>query len=90
MTVEPFRRGGEEGGEDTKPEFPPELETDATMAEARPIVLRLGEAGGAVVLVVELRRHNRRLRPLAVELMLTESESRTRSGVRNCAVCDSG
>jgi hypothetical protein len=39
------------------------------------------------VLVVELRRHSRLLRPLAVEEMLTESGSRTRSGERNC---DSG
>jgi len=36
------------------------------------------------LVVVEPRRHRRRLRPLAVEAMLTESESRTRSGERYC------
>ena len=48
------------------------------------MVLRLGEGAALelVVVVVELRRHRRRLRPLAVEAMLTESESLTRSGVR--------
>lgn len=53
------------------------------------MVLRLGE-GAALelfVVVVEFRRHRRRLRPLAVEAMLTESESLTRSGER---YCDSG
>jgi hypothetical protein len=68
--------------------LPPELDTDATSAEARPAVLRLGEGAGLeLVVVVELRRHRRRLRPLAVEAMLTESESLTRSGER---YCDSG
>src|ERR1700761_4160353 len=38
---------------------------------------------GEDVLVVELRRHRRRLRPLAVDEMLTASESRTRLGERN-------
>ena len=38
---------------------------------------------GEVVLVVELRRHRRRLRALVVDEMLTESESRTRAGERN-------
>jgi hypothetical protein len=85
--VEPLRRGGEGG--DALPWVPLDWETDATSAEARPIVLRLGEAGGAGALV-ELRRHNRRLRPLAVEVMLIESESRTPSGERNCVVRDSG
>jgi hypothetical protein len=83
LTTEPFRRGGEVGGNAVK--LPPELDTDATSADARPVVLRLGE-GTALELVVELRRHRRRLRPLAVEAMLTESES-LRSGVR---YCDSG
>ena len=90
LIVEPLRRGGEDGGEDAPPGVPPEWDTDATSAEASATVLRLGEAGAAAVLVVELRRHSRRLRPLAVEVMLIESESRTRSGVRNCAVCKSG
>ena len=81
--MEPFRRGGEAGGEAVR--LPPELETDATSADARPMVLRLGEGAamlGVLELVVELRRHRRRLRPLAVEAMLTESESLTRSGER--------
>ncbi len=86
LTVEPFRRGGEAGGDAVK--LPPELDTDATSADARPVVLRLGEGAaamlGVLLLVVELRRHRRRLRPLAVEAMLTESESLTRSGVRYC------
>ena len=84
LTTEPFRRGGEAGGDAVKP--PPELDTDATIADARPMVLRLGEGAamlGVLELAVELRRHRRRLRPLAVEAMLTESESLTRSGVRN-------
>jgi hypothetical protein len=84
LTMEPFRRGGEEGGDAVL--LTPELDTDATSADARPVVLRLGE-GTALELVVELRLHRRRLRPLAVEAMLTESESLTRSGVR---YCDSG
>ena len=92
LTVEPLRRGGERGGEDElrgdELGIPPEWDTDATSAEARPVVLRFGD-GCAALLVVELRRHSRRLRPLAVEAMLTESESRTRSGERNCA-WDSG
>jgi hypothetical protein len=79
LTMEPFRRGGEAGGDAVW--LPPELDTDATSADARPMVLRLGE-GALFVVVVELRRHRRRLRPLAVEAMLTESESLTRSGVR--------
>jgi hypothetical protein len=84
LTVEPFpaeplRRGGDAGRDATR--LPPELDTEATRADARPAVLRLGE-GGAALLAVELRRHRRRLRPLAVEAMLTESESRTRSGER--------
>jgi hypothetical protein len=90
LIMEPFRRGGEAGGEAVK--LPPELDTDATSADARPVVLRLGEGADTmveglepVVVVVELRRHRRRLRPLAVEVMLTESESRTRSGERYCA-----
>jgi len=80
--MEPFRRGGEAGGDEVK--LPPELDTDATSADARLMVLRLGEgaAMGVLELVVELRRHRRRLRPLAVEAMLTESESLTRSGER--------
>jgi hypothetical protein len=90
LIVELLRRGGEEGGEDAPPGVPPEWDTDATSAEARPMVLRLGETGAADVLMVELRCQSRRLRPLAVEVMLTESESRTRSGVRNCAVSESG
>jgi hypothetical protein len=82
--MEPFRRGGEAGGDAVRP--PPELDTDATIADARPMVLRLGEgaAMGVLELTVELRRQRRRLRPLAVEAMLTESESLTRSGVRYC------
>ena len=79
LTIEPFRRGGEEGGDAVR--LPPEPDTDATSADARPVVLRLGELE-LVVVVVELRRHRRRLRPLAVEAMLTESESLTRSGER--------
>ena len=92
LMMEPLRRGGEDGGEDAPPEVPPEWDTDATSAAASATVLRRGEGGAAaaVVLVVELRRQSRRLRPLAVEVMLIESESRTRSGVRNCAVCKSG
>lgn len=92
-----LRRGGETGGGD-EPALPwrggepldgvPEPDTDATSADARPMVLGFGDAWG--VLMVELRRHRRRLRPLAVEAMLTESESRTRSGERNCAAGDSG
>lgn len=68
----------------------PEPDTDATSADARPVALRLGEAAAKlevlelVVVAVELRRHKRRLRPLAVEAMLIESESLTRSGVRYC------
>lgn len=86
LTVEPFpaeplRRGGDAGGDATRL-LPPELDTDATRADARPAVLRLGEGGAAELLAVELRRQRRRLRPLAVEAMLTESESRTRSGER--------
>ena len=77
--MEPFRRGGEAGGDAVR--LPPEPDTDATIADARPVVLRLGELE-LVVVVVELRRHRRRLRPLAVEAMLTESESLTRSGER--------
>jgi hypothetical protein len=86
LTTEPFRRGGEAGGDAVRP--PPELDTDATIADARPAVLRLGEGAAMlgvlelVDVVVELRRQRRRLRPLAVEAMLTESESLTRSGVR--------
>jgi hypothetical protein len=76
LTMEPFRRGGEAGGDAVR--LPPEPDTDATSADARPMVLRLGE----LELMVELRRHRRRLRPLAVEAMLTESESLTRSGER--------
>jgi hypothetical protein len=79
LTKEPFRRGGGVGRDAVR--LPPELDTDATSADARPVVLRLGE-GTALELVVELRRHRRRLRPLAVEAMLTESESLTRSGER--------
>lgn len=87
LTMDPFRRGGEEGGDAVW--LLPEPDTDATSADARPVVLRLGEGAALelVVVVVELRRHRRRLRPLAVEAMLTESESLTRSGVR---YCDSG
>jgi hypothetical protein len=91
LTFELWRRGGEVGGEVVKvpwyegaaPELdgPPEPDTDATKADASPSVLRLGDSCG--VLIVELRRHSRSLRPLAVEEMLTESESRTRSGERN-------
>jgi hypothetical protein len=83
--MEPFRRGGEAGGDAVR--LPPELDTDATSADARPVVLRLGEDAamlGVLELVVELRRHRRRLRPLAVEATLTESESLTRSGERYC------
>ena len=97
LGADPLRRGGETGGGD-EPALPwrggepldgvPELDTDATSAEARPTVLGFGDAWA--VLMVELRRHRRRLRPLAVEAMLTESESRTRSGERNCAAGDSG
>ena len=84
--MEPFRRGGEAGKDVAK--FPPEPDTDATSADARPVVLRLGEAVAVLgvvelaVVVVELRRQRRRLRPLAVEAILTESESLTRSGER--------
>jgi hypothetical protein len=39
---------------------------------------------GDELLVVELRRHRRRLRPLAVDEMLAVSESRIRLGERNC------
>ena len=87
LTMDPFRRGGEAGGDAVW--LPPELDTDATSADARPMVLRFGEGAALepVVVVVELRRHRRRLRPLAVEAMLTESESLTRSGER---YCDSG
>jgi hypothetical protein len=80
LTMEPFRRGGEVGGDAVRLP-PPEPDTDATSADARPVVLRLGELE-LVVVVVELRRQRRRLRPLAVEAMLTESESLTRSGER--------
>ena len=87
LTAEPLRRGGEMGGEDElrggELGVPPERDTDATSAEARPVVLRFGD-GCAAELVVELRRQSRRLRPLAVEAMLIESESRTWSGERNC------
>jgi hypothetical protein len=85
--MEPLRRGGEAGGEETIASrregelgAAAEFDTDATMADARPMVLRLGDT--CAVLAVELRRQRRRLRPLAVEEMLTESESRTRSGER--------
>ena len=60
---------------------PPEPDTEATIADASPSVLRLGDP--CDVLIIELRRHSRSLRPLAVEEMLTESESRTRTGERN-------
>jgi hypothetical protein len=83
--MEPFRRGGEEGGDAVR--FVLDLDMDATSADARPVEERPLDAVPALVLVVELRRHRRRLRPLAVEVMLTESESRTLSGERNC---DSG
>jgi hypothetical protein len=63
-------------------DVPPEPDIDDTIAEASPVVLRLGDACGVLV---EPRRHSRRLRPLAVEEMLIESGSRT--GARNC---DSG
>jgi hypothetical protein len=85
LTTEPFRHGGEAGGDAVR--LPPEPDTDATSADARPMVLRLGEGAtmlGVLELAVELRRHRRRLRPLAVEAMLTESESLTRSGERYC------
>ena len=85
--MEPFRRGGEAGGDAVW--LPPELDTDATSADARSVILRLGEGPALelAVVVVERRRHRRRLRPLAVDAMLTESESLTRSGER---YCDSG
>jgi hypothetical protein len=92
LTFEFLRRGGDEGG-DARPvglgegerRAPLELDTEATSADARPVVLRLGDAWA--VLIVELRRQSRRFRPLAVEVMLTESESRTQSGESSC---DSG
>lgn len=62
-------------------EGPPEPDIDATIADASPVAFRLGDACAGVD--VEPRRHSRRLRPLAVEEMLSESESRTRSGERN-------
>ena len=79
LTMEPFRRGGEEGGDTVR--LPPELDTDSTSSHARPVVLRLGKgvAQEPVVVVVEMRRHRRHLRPLIVEAMHTESESLTRS-----------
>ena len=93
LITEPLRWRGEMGGEDElrggELGAPPEWDTDATSAEARPVVLRFEGGCAAVVVVVELRRHSRRLRPLAVEAMLTESESRTWSGERKC-VWDSG
>jgi hypothetical protein len=83
LTFEFLRRGGETGGGEgaTVPELgvPPEPDIDDTIADASPVVLRLGDACGVLV---ELRRHSRRLRPLAVDEMLTESGSRT--GERNC------
>lgn len=88
LITEPFRCGGEVDGDAVR--LLPELDMDATSADARPVALRLGEAAAMlevlelVVVVVELRRHRRRLRPLAVEAMLIESESLTRSGVRYC------
>jgi len=92
LTFEFWRRGGDMGGDvgpvrlgegERRPT--PELDTEATRADARPVGLRLGDAWA--VLAVELRRQSRRLRPLAVEVILTESESRTRSGESSC---DSG
>lgn len=85
LTMEPFRRGGEEGGDAVRLVL--DLDMDATSADARPVEESALDAVPALVLAVELRRHRRRLRPLAVEVMLTESESRPRSGERNC---DSG
>jgi hypothetical protein len=85
LTMEPFRRGGEEGGDAVR--LVPDLDMDATSADARPVEESPLDTVPVLVLVVELRRHRRRLRPLAVEAMLTESESRMRSGERNC---DSG
>ena len=67
LTIKPFRRGVEEGGDAVL--LPPELDTYAMSADARPEVLRLGE-GTALELVVELRLHRRRLQPLAVEAKL--------------------
>ena len=92
--MEPFRCGGEEGGDVVW--WPLELDTDATSADTRAVALRLGDGGGrtegtleplltgmlGLLLVVELRRHRRRLRPLIVEAMLTESESHMLSGER--------
>lgn len=101
MTVVPLRRGGEAGvdellrlrregsgtaaaGEGDGRELELELVTEATRADASPVErCCFGEA----VLVVELRRHRRRLRALVVDEMLAVSESRMRPGERNC---DSG
>ncbi len=98
LTAVPLRRGGEAGvdellslrregtgtaaGEEEEDCRAPELElvTDATRADASPVDrCCFGEA----VLVVELRRHRRRLRALVVDEMLTASESRMRLGERN-------
>lgn len=78
LTVEPLRRGGEAGGLGSD-----DLRTDATRTDGRVERCCFGEE----VLVVELRRHRRRLRPLAVDVMLAVSESRIRLGERSC---DSG
>ena len=52
--------------------------------EHQAVILRF-EDGCAAVLVVELRCRSQRLGPLAIEAMLTESESEAIGGERNCA-----
>jgi hypothetical protein len=70
LTVGSLRLGGDAGGDDVivfwyegaaapKLDGPPELDADATIADASPAVLRLGDA--RAVLVVELRRLRCRL-----------------------------
>ncbi len=76
LTMEPFQRDGEAGGDVVR--LWPELDTDTTSADVRPMFLRLGEGTamlGVLELVVELHHHRRRLQPLAVKAMLTESKS---------------
>lgn len=81
--MEPLRRDGEAGVVDGSDDLRA-LVTDPPKTDGRAVErCCLGDE----VLVVELRRHKRRLRPLAVDDMLAVSESRIRLGERNC---DSG
>jgi hypothetical protein len=86
--VEPLRRGGEAGVDELlvlrRSEDERALVTDATRTDGSALERC---CFGDELLVVELRRHRRRLRPLAVDEMLAVSESRIWLGERNC---DSG